>query len=86
MELSEKQIAWCKQVDSYCNENENLCYDGKELGFSWNHCDVCKSKLGGDRYSANIYNVVTEEVTELAVCTDCINYIANSEVPSDEYL
>lgn len=29
-----------------------VMYDGKDLGFSYQRCDCCKRKLGGDRFRA----------------------------------
>ena len=33
------------------------CSEDAHDGFSWQSCDHCKSKLGGDRYKASIYQL-----------------------------
>lgn len=87
MELSPKQQKWVEHVErQYAG---NLVYGGDDLGFTWHSCDLCNSPLGGDRYSAHVLNTIegkTEVTHDLEVCTDCIMYIANGDVPDDEYI
>ncbi len=43
--------------------------------FSWQPCECCGSRLGGDRYEANGYIPATGEASGLfSVCPDCIYY------------
>lgn len=60
--------------------NDDLMYDGEELGFSWQECECCGSVLGGNRFKACKIDS-SKELEEYSVCTDCINYIANGEEP-----
>ena len=50
-----------------------------EGGFSWQDCDVCGSRLGGDRYVMHGY--YKDDLIHLDVCTDCIMYHANGDLP-----
>ena len=43
--------------------------------FSWNECDCCGSKLGGDRYDMAGYCTETKQVNNYAVCCDCVYYL-----------
>ena len=52
-------------------------------GFSWSSCDTCDSRLGGDRYAAH-YRDDTRAVHHLDVCTDCLMFIANGDLPDGE--
>lgn len=64
-----------------------LTYDGEELGFSHRGCGICNNGLGADLFRA--YQVTGEDKNgrptfePLAVCTDCICYIANGDEPND---
>ena len=73
----------CKFTDAITRRNnDNLCCDGEELGFSWRACDCCGSSLGGDRFKA-CKLTKDHEVIDFSVCVDCILYIANGEVPDN---
>lgn len=83
MELSKLQKMWLEQLPRGKDGKEaDLCYDGEDLGFSWHDCECCGSPLGGDRYKAAILDEALQSI-ELSVCADCINYIANGDVPED---
>jgi hypothetical protein len=61
-------------------------FGGKDLGFSPRSCDCCGSKLAGDRFEASLVSQagkdqMKHEVIERSVCTDCIMYIANGDIP-----
>lgn len=60
--------------------NDDLCYDGKDLGFSIKACECCGSSLAGDRHTAHKHTS-GDDIRVYEVCTDCINYIANGELP-----
>ena len=57
----------------------NLTTDYEKNGeafFSWQPCDCCGSRLGGNREKASGYNPTTKEVQEYErVCLDCIYYV-----------
>lgn len=61
-----------------------------DLGFSWQGCDCCGSPLGGTRYAATLIRTAGsafgEAAIAVAVCDSCRSYIANDDVPDDEYL
>jgi hypothetical protein len=60
--------------------------------FSWSECDSCGSTLGGDRYPAHGVIADSEEqarqddhpIEHFEVCTDCLLYHANGDVPEEE--
>jgi len=61
----------------------SLSIDGDNEGFfSWNNCDCCKSKLGGNRFDCSGYNEKAKAIQAgYQVCEDCIQYIYNGELP-----
>jgi hypothetical protein len=48
-------------------------------GFSWHDCDLCGSRLGGDRYAA--HGQYKGEWYHLDICVDCLQYTANGTLP-----
>jgi hypothetical protein len=59
---------------------------GDEGSFSWSSCDACGSSLGGTRHAA--HGLISPkkfhkrtEVIHLDVCTDCLFYTANGDLP-----
>lgn len=63
-------------------EDHDLC---SEASFSWTACDVCNSGLGGDRHNAHgIYSSEKGDYIHLDICTDCLSYFANGDLPYDE--
>ena len=52
-----------------------------EGGFSWSECDICGSRLGGDR---EVWHYVAdgEIVHADGACVDCVQYLANGTVPN----
>lgn len=54
-----------------------------EASFSWSECDICSSRLGGDRspwhyvHDGKLYHGE-------GACTDCVLYLANGDVPEEE--
>jgi hypothetical protein len=81
-----------------CNGKGRTCdcpdcadYDpeaGDEGSFSWSDCDTCNQSLGGDRHAAHgLINTKprTKRTTliHLSVCTDCLLFIANGDLPGD---
>ena len=67
--------------DQWSNED---AYD--EGGFSWSSCDLCGCPLGGNR---EVWHGVDKDGNIFHgdyACTNCIMYLANGEVPDDEYL
>lgn len=61
--------------------------DRDNLGFSHCECDLCGA-LPGDRYAVS--GIVDKNSKfyhyALSVCGDCLQYIANGELPDDENL
>jgi len=52
--------------------------------FSWNACEGCRSGLGGNREVA--HGFLNGHMIHMYVCVDCVIYIANGDLPSDENL
>jgi len=66
---------------------------GDEGGFSWHSCGICGCPLGGDRHRWHF--IIPDEngscvgqpiYHENDACTDCVLFLANGDVPEDEYL
>lgn len=56
-----------------------------EGSFSWSSCACCGSRLGGDRYCAHGFDD-DGEIIHFDICTNCLYFLANGDVPPDEYL
>jgi hypothetical protein len=52
--------------------------------FSWSSCESCGSQLGGSRHEAFTIDPTTKEVGELSICTDCLMFHANGDLPEGE--
>ena len=52
-----------------------------ELGFSWQDCELCGAKPG-DRYKATAIKLGSESYA-YEVCGDCLQYIANGDLPQE---
>jgi hypothetical protein len=67
------------------DEEARQCAD--EGSFSWSQCDACGSTLGGDRYPAHALSPErlgrSEHWIHLDVCSDCLLFLANGDVPED---
>lgn len=63
------QEAFDHAIGAICNEGS----------FSWSSCDSCGSSLGGDRYDA--HGFVDNQLNHFSVCSDCLFYYANGDVP-----
>jgi len=68
-------------------EHQRECTE--EGGFSWSECDFCGSPLGGSRYPAHAILAPTpeeardREISHFRVCADCLQYVANGELPEE---
>lgn len=58
---------------------------GDGLGFSWQPCDGCGTKLAGDRYRINLLPdngpINDDTILPIAVCVDCLRAHANGDMP-----
>lgn len=71
--------------------SEHDVSNADEGGFSWSECDFCGSTLGGDRYPAHGILAPTPEeaqkpgtkIEHFRVCGDCLQYVANGELPEE---
>ncbi len=53
-----------------------------EEHFSWSPCEVCKTSLGGARFDVEFAtHALAEGKFTSPICTDCLMYMANKEVP-----
>lgn len=51
-----------------------------EPSFSWQACDCCGSRLGGDRYHVAGFNRTHAQILCYNVCTDCLYYSAYGQL------
>lgn len=62
------------------DDMDNPAYElAGESYFSWQDCDSCGSSLGGDRHPA--HGFIDGELRHFQVCTDCLMYHANGDLP-----
>lgn len=55
--------------------------------FSRAPCELCGNNLAGSRHPATLFSYENKEVyTPYIVCQDCLMYLANGDVPDDDYL
>lgn len=70
-------------------DDYELIQRAEEPHFSWHACDCCDSRLGGDRHPAHGWlkrDGHPDLLVHLNICTDCLFYLANGDVPEDENL
>ena len=71
---------YAKQCAEYSGEYEQLTVGrGQADEFSTRQCDCCGSYLGGSRTPG--HGLIGTEWYELEFCSDCVQYIANGELP-----
>lgn len=90
-------ISWCKEQLDEVEEGEDVqpfptlrdwqdaLFDDEDecnLGFSHETCDMCCA-LPGNRYAATAFNDDHSDYIPMCVCGDCLQYIANGEIPDD---
>lgn len=56
-----------------------------EGGFSCYCCDCCGNPLGGDKFAVHGFDE-NGELLHYDVCSDCLYYLANGDIPEDDYL
>jgi len=81
----------CMDEDGYEDPDEHeeavSCGDVyDEPGFSWRPCGICGCHLGGDRHRWHWLDEDGDIVHEDDACSDCVYFLANGDVPEDEYL
>ena len=57
-----------------------------EGGFSWSGCDLCGNTLGNTLYYYHYIDSNGGINHGFGACGDCVCYIANGDVPDDEYI
>lgn len=62
-----------------CPGCEECGGESDEPSFSNSECDSCRSSLGGDRHPAHF--LYQGEVQHCTVCSDCLMYHANGDLP-----
>jgi len=77
-------VEWtCPSCDGQGDVTPDECDETSgESEFSWSACDACGSRLGGSRYPA--HGFLRGELVHLSVCTDCLCYAANGDLPGGE--
>lgn len=73
------QDAFLKAIE--LPKGQHYAYDGEDLGFSTSSCKCCGSRSAGDRFKAYVSYYLRFPADEIHVCTDCINFIANGDLP-----
>ncbi|MDD4988506.1 MAG: hypothetical protein PHS68_06400 [Candidatus Izemoplasmatales bacterium] len=71
-----------EEFEDQCSNED--AYD--EGCFSWSSCDLCGCPLGGSRVVWHGVDKDGNIVHGDHACVDCMMYLANGEVPDDEYL
>lgn len=82
-----------------CNEctngdeiDEDDCEALDEGHFSWQECDSCGSRLGGDRFNAHAIHHEAfgpnakqpDNMYHIEICVDCLVFHANGDEPEEE--
>lgn len=67
--------------EAFKDDCSNGCCEG-EAYFSRSECDICGSKLGGDR---EVWHYVADGAVQHGdgACVDCVMYLANGDVPAE---
>ena len=70
------------------NEAQEYLCDHAEPWFSWQPCDSCGSRFGGDREAAHGLPIdargaldYSRDMLHMAICVDCLMFWANGEEP-----
>jgi len=79
----ECQSAWGMSPREFyaAYERGAICEEGS---FSRQSCDSCGSDLAGDRHDAHAISKIgipNPEVLHISICTDCLCYHANGDLP-----
>jgi len=87
--MTEEQRLFIERINHYLKDVEYFsvgggcdregCGEDSEAFFSWSACEACGSTLGGDRYAA--HGCIDGNVVHFHICTDCLFYHANGELP-----
>jgi hypothetical protein len=89
-ELSELTKKWIDRVERGIPRGHDVvCGDSeKDEEFSWRPCELCGCKLAGSRHHAIAIQLRWEvfEPIDMMVCQDCLLFLANGDIPEDEYL
>lgn len=84
-ERQRREDAWVERVTASLafrglHSCTSIDSDGSE--FSWRHCDLCRTNLGGNRTRCNGYSETAREVVDVdSVCDDCLLFLANGDLP-----
>jgi len=77
----------CQKVFGMTPQEFHVAYKKGEIfeegSFSWQSCDGCDSSLGGDRHSAHILDKKTGETSHIEICSDCLCFFANGDIPQN---
>jgi hypothetical protein len=70
-----------KPFKEWCESERDKIPDRNDLGFYTKRCCLCQS-FPGDRFAVTAFDDSMEDYDTLAVCNDCLIYIANGETPN----
>ncbi len=64
----------CNECNLDKNATEKEIDIANEPSFSWSCCDICNTRLGGDRYYAHGINK-DNKIIHFDICSDCLMYL-----------
>lgn len=78
----------CMDRDGFTDKHEHKiawrnCRLIEEPHFSWCSCDICGSRLGGNRYRWHALDHNDEILHFEYACTDCVMFLANGDEPEE---
>ena len=62
----------CEKTYGTIDDGED--YPDVEGSFSWRHCEICHSHIGGDRYPVHAVDE-NDDILHFEACTDCVYYL-----------
>lgn len=72
--------------DICCEHRAKFAMESNEIvdepSFSWRSCETCGSRLAGDRQAGHALDS-NDDLVHLNMCTDCILYVANGDLPEN---
>lgn len=73
----------CRDTHGFCCVHAAKAEEVPDEGhFSRSQCDVCSTRLAGNRYAA--HGFIDGELCHFDVCMDCVMYHNNGDMPEGE--
>jgi len=68
--------AYLARFESFMEQNDISSFSAQgEPFFSASPCEVCGSKLGGNRYQCNAIQSETGDIITFNACVDCVYFV-----------